>query len=227
VEIMRAPAMTMKDYRKVADYDELFSVLRRQQETGRGAIFAFPHMGSWELAGRALLLQGMPVFSVAGKQRNPLFDSFLNATREKMGVPITMRGASTLRTIINRLKSGGMLAMLPDVRMRTEAVTVTFLGKEANVGAGMALFARHAGVPIYPLIMSRVGWTQHRCRTYMPVHSDPGLEKQDDVQRMTQQVLDIISQAILADPSQWFWYNKRWVLEPVEPTVMTENTQRR
>jgi lauroyl/myristoyl acyltransferase len=33
---------------------------------------------------------------------------------------------------------------------------------------------------------------------------------------MTQQVMDIITQAILADPGQWFWYNKRWVLEPVK-----------
>ena len=104
VEIIRSPAMTLETFRKIADYEEIFSILRRQQESGQGAVCAFPHMGSWELAGRAMLLQGLPVFSVAGKQRNPLFDEYLNATREKMGVPITMRGASTLRTIISTRK---------------------------------------------------------------------------------------------------------------------------
>ena len=216
VEIIRSPAMTLETFRKIADYEEIFSILRRQQESGQGAVCAFPHMGSWELAGRAMLLQGLPVFSVAGKQRNPLFDEYLNATREKMGVPITMRGASTLRTIISRLKNGGMLAVLPDVRMRTDAVKVGFLGKEANVGAGMALFARHAGVPLYPVIMRRIGWARHSGRIHPPIYSDPALDKQADVQRMTQQVMDIVTQAIYDDPGQWFWYNKRWVLEPVE-----------
>lgn len=216
VEIMRAPAMTLEGFRKIADYEDLFTVLRQQQASGRGAICAFPHMGSWELAGRVMLLQGLPVFSVAGKQRNPLFDRYLNETREKMGVPITMRGASTLRTIVKGLKTGGMLALLPDVRMRTEAVKVRFLGKEANVGAGMALFARHAGVPIYPVIVKRIGWSRHSGQILPPIHADPTLDKQADVQRMTQQVMDIVTQAIYGDPGQWFWYNKRWVLDPVE-----------
>jgi KDO2-lipid IV(A) lauroyltransferase len=100
--------------------------------------------------------------------------------------------------------------------MRTEAVKVQFLGKEANIGAGMALFARHAGVPIYPVIVTRIGWARHAARIYPPVHADPALDKQSDVRRMTQQVMDIITAAIHADPGQWFWYNKRWVLEPVE-----------
>jgi lauroyl/myristoyl acyltransferase len=33
---------------------------------------------------------------------------------------------------------------------------------------------------------------------------------------MSQKVMDIVSDAIMAQPEQWFWYNKRWVLEPVE-----------
>jgi lauroyl/myristoyl acyltransferase len=32
---------------------------------------------------------------------------------------------------------------------------------------------------------------------------------------MTQQVLTIVEEAIRADPGQWFWYNKRWILDPV------------
>jgi KDO2-lipid IV(A) lauroyltransferase len=145
-----------------------------------------------------------------------LFDQYLNATREQGGMPITMRGSSTLRTIITRLKAGGILALLPDVRMRTEAVSVAFLGKQANIAVGMASFARHAGVPIYPVIMTRVGWARHVGKIHAPILSDPSLDKPADIQHMTQQVMDVVTQAIYDDPGQWFWYNKRWVLEPVE-----------
>ena len=222
VDIMRTPFINLDTIGKIADYRETTRVLKAHHATGRGAIVALPHMGAWELPGRAMVLEGIPFFSVAGKQRNPLFDHYVNSTRERSGMPILMRGASTLREVIRRLKGGSMLALLPDLRMRTEAVKVRFLGKEANIGAGMALFARHAGVPIFPAIITRVGWTRHVARIYPPVVGDLSADKEADVQRMTQAVMDIVSEAVLAEPEQWFWYNKRWVLEPVESEAVKE-----
>jgi KDO2-lipid IV(A) lauroyltransferase len=217
VDIMRTPAYGAATLGKIADYGEIQKALESHKALGRGGIVAIPHMGEWELPGRAMILGGIPFFSVAGKQRNPLFDHYLNSTRERSGMPILMRGASTLKQIIHRLRQGEMLALLPDVRMRTEAVKVRFLGKEANIGGGMAMFARHAGVPVFPVIVTRVGWTRHVGRIYPPIEPDPAADKHADAQRISQAVMDVISQAILAEPEQWFWYNKRWVLEPVEP----------
>jgi len=33
---------------------------------------------------------------------------------------------------------------------------------------------------------------------------------------MTAAVLSEIERAIRQDPGQWFWYNRRWVLDPVD-----------
>jgi lauroyl/myristoyl acyltransferase len=216
VDIMRTPFTTQSQLDKISDYKQAIDLMLTHHKTGCGGVFALPHMGAWELPGRAMTLRGVPFFSVAGKQRNPLFDHYLNTTREKSGMPILMRGASTLKDIIRRLKAGQMLAILPDVRMRTEAVKVRFLGKEANIGGGMAMFARHANVPIFPVIVTRVGWAKHVAHIYPPIWSDPALDKDADIQQMGQKVMDIVSEAIMAQPEQWFWYNKRWVLEPVE-----------
>lgn len=215
VDIMRTPFITQEALDRISDYSQALQVLQKHHATGKGGVFALPHMGAWELPGRAGILRKIPFFSVAGKQRNPLFDLYLNSTRERSGMPILMRGASTLRDIIRRLKAGQMMAILPDVRMRTEAVKVSFLGKEANIGAGMALFARHAGVPVFPCIVMREGWTRHVAHIYSPIYGDPEAEKESDVKRMTQAVMDIITAAIREHPEQWFWYNRRWVLEPV------------
>lgn len=215
VDVMRTPYATLESLAPMTDYEGLIRAMTEQHAAGRGAICALPHMGAWEMPARALLLRGLPFFSVTGKQRNPLFDRYVNVLRERSGLPITVRGASTLRAIITQLKAGGMFAVLPDVRMRTGGIKIRFLGKEANLGAGMASFARHAEVPIYPLIVTRVGWARHAVKVFPPIYPDPSLDKTADIQRMTQQVMDIITQAIHNDPSQWFWYNKRWVLEPV------------
>lgn len=215
VDIIRTPSTTLAFLKGVADYDEFLRQVATHHATGRGAIIAVPHMGAWELPGRAMLLSGLPLFSVAGKQRNPLFDQYLNTTRERSGIPITMRGASTLRAIITRLKAGDFLALLPDVRMRTEAVPVRFLGGTANLGAGMAHFARLAKVPIFPGVILREGWSKHRIVLYPPIWADHTLDNETDIQRMTQAVMDVVDAVIREHPDQWFWFNKRWVLEPV------------
>ena len=225
VDVMRTPFISREGLDAISDYADGMRILEAHHATGRGAVFALPHMGAWELPGRAGILRGIPFFSVAGKQRNPLFDHYLNTTRERSGMPILIRGGSTLRDIIRRLKAGQMMAILPDVRMRTDAVKVNFLGKEANIGAGMALFARHANVPVFPCIVTRSGWARHTTRLYPPLWADPSLDKEADIKRITQAVMDIITAAVLACPEQWFWYNRRWVLEPVEEEK-TSNVRR-
>ncbi len=215
IDTMRGPSMTFERFAAIGDYGTVIDALRRHRETGRGAIVATPHLGAWEFGGMGLSLAGMPLFVIAGKQRNPLFDAYLNATREGMGFQVVMRGASTLRTVIARLKEGYLTAILPDVRMQTPGVKVRFFGREANVGSGMALFARHAGVPVFPALNIRHGWTRHEGVVYPAIEPDPAADKDADVQRMTQAVFDVFEEAIRRDPGQWFWYNKRWIFEPV------------
>ena len=215
VDTIRGPHLTLERFEKVGDYTQPVETLRRQLQTGRGAVLATPHMGCWEFGGVGMSLVGLPLFVIAGKQRNPLFDKFLTSTRERMGVQVVMRGSSTLRTIIVRLKQGQLTAVLPDVRMPTPGVKVRFLGKEANVGPGLALFARHAGVPVLPSLNYRHGWGRHQGVVYPPINADLQADKDADVQRMMQAVFDVFTEAISRDPGQWFWYNKRWVFDPV------------
>ena len=48
---------------------------------GRGLVVALPHMGNWDLAGSGCHLSGLPIFSVAGRQRNPMMNDLLNRLR--------------------------------------------------------------------------------------------------------------------------------------------------
>ena len=59
---------------------------------------------------------------------------------------------------------------------------------------------------------------------------DPALPKEQDWLRMTQAVIDLYDAAIRAAPEQYFWYNKRWVLDPLPaeaaPEAETPNPNR-
>jgi KDO2-lipid IV(A) lauroyltransferase len=79
----------------------------------------------------------------------------------------------------------------------------------------MALFARQTQVPIFPSLVTRVGWSGHTMRVFDPVWPDQSLDKRDDWQRMTQTVFTVIEQQIRNQPEQWFWFNKRWILDPM------------
>ena len=215
VEIVRVPRMD-RDWIARHHDEEGIRRLAASIPAGEGAVLAVPHAGNWDVAGVALHLFGLPMFFLARRQRNPLADAYLNRMRGATGVTTVQSDARNLRAAARRLKAGMYLAILPDVRARTPGLRIPFLGGEANLAPGMALFARLAGVAIYPVFLRRAGWTPARMRLFDPVRPDPSLSRDADLERMTRTVVAHFDEAIRADPEQYFWYNKRWVLDPLE-----------
>lgn len=214
IELIRFKNMTLDWVLSVSDCELVMETLKRHIQTGRGGIIACPHMGSWDLAGVTAHLSGIPIFNIVARQRNPWANDYLNALRTSPGMDSITRGSGAVLDIIQKLKAGGMLAILPDVRMRTGGMQVSFLGGEANIGEGMATFARHVDIPIFPCVAFRHGWSHHKIEIFDPVWPDNNLDKDEDIRRMTVAVMDIFDAAIRRNPGQWFWFNKRWILEP-------------
>lgn len=215
VEMPRVARMNVDWLTSTTDCREAMEVLKRQADTGKGAIIAVPHAGNWEMAAITCRRHGLPIFIIAAAQKNPLTNRIFCDLRKQTGIDTVERGSGTMRAVMTKLKRGGMLAILPDVRLRDEGIPVPFLGGTANLGKGMALFARHTGAPIIPCIVSRHGWTNHRIRVCDRIVPDESLSKEEDIIRMTVAVMRVLEEAILEDPAQWFWYNKRWVLDPL------------
>ena len=215
IEVMR---MARVDRTWIARHVDDGGVIARAaaQFGGKGGIFVVPHTGNWDLAGVVGSQLGLPIFFVVGHQKNQLVDAWLNRMRGITGVETIPRDSGVLRKVIRNLREGKVLAFMTDLRSRTPALRVRFLGHEANVVGGMGLFARQAGVPVIPVVVYRDGLARHRFRDFPAIQPDPARPKEEDWQRMTQAVMDIYDAAIRANPEQYFWYNKRWVLDPLE-----------
>jgi phosphatidylinositol dimannoside acyltransferase len=193
---------------------------------GRGAIFACSHTGNWELAGLAAPIAGIELFTITGVQKNPLVQNYLQQLRHADGVELLPRDSgSTLRKIFSNLRKGKFLALMPDLRSRHPGVRVNFFGGHANLYQGMGHFARQTGVPVFLAVMKRQGWTHHTINLYGPFEPDKSIPKEEDAVRLSQQVMDLLDSEVRKEPGQWFWFNKRWILDPLEPDPDAEPQQ--
>lgn len=179
-----------------------------------GFILATPHMGNWEIAGIAGDLMGLPLFVIVRKQKNPLIDAYINKMRRSFDLEVLYRDAKGWKGVVDRLKQGKVLAVLPDIGIRARGVNVNFLNGTATIAPGAAHFAILAECPIYPVVVRRTGWTKHDAVLLDPIVANPAADRKEEQQRIMQEIMSALSKEILKTPEQYFWYNKRWVLDP-------------
>lgn len=222
IEMVRAHKLSKQQVESFFDCRTTMTAIRDYANTGKGGIVALPHMGSWEMAVRAFMMNDVDIFGITAKQSNPLTSNYINTLRRQLTSETTNRGtSSTLRHILKLMRNGKFLGILPDVHVKNNGIMVPFINGTACIGKGMASFARHANVPIFPCTLSRDGWGMHKVKMYAPIWPNKDLDKEKDLERMTNEVMKIFSDAIIDDPGQWFWYNKRWVLDQPEKNNST------
>ncbi len=216
IEFLRLPSVNRASVEKVIEAEGvhlLQSLLGRRERF----ILALPHMGNWEFAGFAACLFGLPLLGITRRQRNPLIQAHLERVRALSGFQWVDRDDNVVRPVLRAMRNGRILSTFPDVRARVAGRTVRFLGGDAHIPMGIALFARLAQVPIIPTVATRVGWARHRWRTFDPIYPDPTLDRDEDLHRMTQAMMDVFDRLIREEPEQYFWFNGRWILDPLPP----------
>ncbi len=213
IDALRYSSLTMEKIRKqpLASLESRLNEMMKEHPDG--FILATPHMGNWEIAGIAADLAGIPLFVIVRKQKNPLMDAYINKMRRTFSMEVLHREARMWKGVVDRLKQGKVLAILPDIKVRAKGLTVDFLNGKATIAPGTAAFAQMANCPIYPICVRRIGWTKHDATLLDPITPNPAIEKGEDQQRIMQEVMGAISEEICKTPEQYFWYNKRWVLD--------------
>jgi KDO2-lipid IV(A) lauroyltransferase len=212
IDALRFSMLTPEKIRKqpLASLEPNLKAILKEHEDG--FILATPHMGNWEIAGVAADLVGIPLFAIARKQKNPLTDRYINKMRSTFNLEILLSGTKIWASVSERLTTGKVLAILPDINSRAKGTTVDFLNGKATIAPGAARFAQLAQCPIYPVVARRIGWTKHDAVLLDPILPDPTLDKALDQQSMMQELMGALSEEISKTPEQYFWYNKRWVL---------------
>ena len=220
VELARFHKLSETWFQAHYDTDATVELIRsKREEFQRGAILVIGHSGNWDLAAMYLARIGLPFVAIARAQKNPLTNQYLNRFREISGASVVDRAdPQLLRTLIKELEAGKVIGILIDLRSKAPVAPSTFLGKPANLVNGLALLASGSGAPVIPIHLQRDGMDHHQWSAGEVFRIEDRKDKAARG-RLLQDTLDILSQKVLDHPEGYFWYNKRWVLEPFEPNA--------
>ena len=215
VEMMRAPRLDRKWMdRYVKDGRIYKDKLQSHVDEGKGVVIMVPHSGNWYMAAWSMAKYGLPLFAIAARQRNPKLNAWMN--RQYGDIEVLDRDRrDTLSQIREKLSAGRAFAILPDLRVWDKDVEADFLGGKANVSRSGAAFAVKCGCPIVVAIMTRQNG-RHVFNHIATLRPDPNAsDKKKEARRLTREALKLLSDEIMKSPGDWYWFNKRWILEPV------------
>jgi Kdo2-lipid IVA lauroyltransferase/acyltransferase len=198
--------------REIIDLFESVSgweMLQERLSRGKGLIMVTGHLGNWELGGAYIAARGVPVDAVARHMANPLFDRYLTATRERIGMTVVHDG-DAVRRVPRSLRSGRAVAFLVDQGALGLASTwVPFFGRLAKTPRGPAVFALRLGTPIVFGAALRQPSGRYQLH-FEPIDvSDTG-DREADVDRIVTEYTQVLERWVRRAPEQYLWHHRRW-----------------
>jgi phosphatidylinositol dimannoside acyltransferase len=183
-------------------------------KNGRGVIYALPHMGDFEQAGRWVNLAGAGSFTTVAERLKPeaLFQKFL-AFRQSLGMEVlpTTGGPHPFGVMAQRLRAGKLICLVADRDLSDTGVEVDFFSEKALFPAGAAALAVQTGAALMPVSCSFVGETEWAAHVYDEIPVPAEGTRKEKAAAMTQALALVFEQAILEHPTDWHMLQKVFV----------------
>ncbi len=180
--------------------------------SGKGMILALPHMGNWESAGLRAAAEGARVLAVAEALPNERIVEWFTGLRNMMEIDIVIarKGSKVTRSLIERLRSGGVIALLCDRDLKGTGVPVTLFGEQTTMPAGPASLAERTGAHLVPVgcYFEEGAGNRFVVHPWLEVPDLPGRE--DRVAAMTRALARVLEGIVLEAPEQWHLIVPNW-----------------
>ncbi|MDO8364787.1 MAG: phosphatidylinositol mannoside acyltransferase [Actinomycetota bacterium] len=184
-------------------------------EKGKGCIFALPHLGGWEWAGRWMTDQGYRLTVVVEALEPPeLFEWFADL-RKDLGMTVVPTGPGAAAAVAAALKRNDIVCLLCDRDLERNGVDVEFFGERTTLPAGPAMLGLRTGATVLP-----VGcyFTEQYNGHFAIVRPPLSMQRQgglrDDVARITQNLARELEFLIRRAPEQWHLFQPNWPSDP-------------
>ncbi len=197
----------------LVEHVEGWEHIERAISGGSGAIGVAAHHGNWEILGAFLAAKGLKPQVIVRGMDNTLFEDYLNANREKLGLEV-VHDASAVRAMTKSLRSGRFICLLADQGVLGLASSfVPFFGRPAKTPRGFAVFALRFEVPVCFMDVVRQPNGKFRA-IFEPIETERTGDKERDIDTMVARYSQILEKWVRQYPEQYFWQHRRWRRQP-------------
>lgn len=192
---------------------EGFEPAKRALEEKRGAIFALPHVGSWEVGGLWLSHVGHPMTTVVEPARSVELSEWFAAKRAALGLDVVPLGPGAIPQLVRVLRSGGLVGLVADRDISGSGIPVEFFGEQTTLPAGPALLSLRTGAPLHAVAVYQL--PKGRChgvvRPCLEIERTGRLR--EDVALLTKRLAVELEVLIATAPTQWHLFQPNWPSE--------------
>lgn len=172
--------------------------------SGRGVMIAAPHLGAWE-ALNLYLSRTAPVAILYRPPRQAWVEALVNRCRGRFGAEPVRAEAAGVRTLLKRLKDGGVVGILPDQQPKVgEGEFAPFFGRPALTMSLFPKLAQRTGAKVL------YAWVERLPRGAGFAVRFFDLGAATDATTLNQGIETLARQA----PAQYQWTYKRFGMQP-------------
>lgn len=184
--------------------------VRDAMSSGKGMIAVSPHIGCWEMSG-LYLSNHYDITSMYRPPRYGSLASLMRNGRERLGAHLVPTDASGIKLLMQALKQGKMIGVLPDQDPReTGGVFAPFFGIPANTMTLLPKFAQKSGAAVIYCFAERLSWGRG---FHLRFISAPEVGNGDMTVAATA-VNAAVEECIRLAPAQYQWSYKRFRTRP-------------
>lgn len=215
VESFRLPSLSKRAVDRSFSVDG-FHHVTDALELGNGCIFALPHLGGWEWAGRWMTDKGYRLTVVVEALEPPELFEWFSDLRKELGMTVVPTGPKAGPAVLKALKANEIVCLLCDRDIDRNGVDVEFFGERTTLPAGPATLGLRIGAPILPVgCYFTPAYNGHHALVRPAVtanRSKDGLR--EDVSRVTQALARELEFLIRRAPEQWHLFQPNWPSDP-------------
>ena len=192
----------------IANLDRLHAA----RDSGRGVVLALPHIGNWEAAGLRAAAEGARVLAVAEELGNERIVQWFIKMRNMMEIDVVVarKGSKVTRDLLERLKAGGVIALLCDRDLRGRGIPVTLFGEETTLPAGPLSLAIRTGAVLLPVATYFAEGAGHSFDVYPPLEIPDVPDPDERIRLGTQRLADLVEVMVRKAPEQWHLIVPNW-----------------
>jgi len=192
--------------RFINSQDAVLKLKKYHEQSGGKMILVAAHLGNWEILGKYIGANDIPIGVVGREINNPYINEMVAKSRQIFNNTLIDRDGAML-PLAKMLKNGHTVALLPDQKLNDQnSAKVNFLGHLAGTTLSVAKLAKRFDAIMVPVAAISVENNKYT----LIVNDKIEFDKNENDIEITQKMNLAIGEMIKQYPSQWFWMHNRW-----------------